>query len=476
MKTFHRKEMSRFESFVYSPYFNKHQGVRELVTYLSNIFPGFSEKNCSRAVLAKKGLSAQYTNNSQLALVFTYTKRLLDQFLVMEHTKEKTFENNILLLEQLRQRKCFKVYRNSLGKIRNAMEGEAVQDGLFFQNQFSLAKEADRFYILTDGRSKDPNLELKVRKLDYFYMVEKLKDAVEIQNRKDILRVSYSNRMLEGVLKEISENLEEYEKVPSVFVYYKLYQMVSNDEQQFYFEAMDFLRDHEHYLSKDERITIYNYFQNYCIKKINSNELLFLSEIFQLYKLQLEKELIFEDGFLSEWHYKNIVTTAIRLEEMDWAYDFINQYKDRLRPLSVENAYRFNLASYYHATGEYGKVLELLLRLEYSDLRYNLGAKALLLRTYYEMGEFEALNSLSASFYQYLQRNRLMADKRKDAYHNLFRFTKRVAQLKSEIPFTGKQKLQQTMKKLQNDIEKSPVIFNQKWLEGKVLELEESLK
>ncbi len=470
--TFNRKEMSRFEAFSYSPYFNKHEGVRRLVSYLSKIYPDFNGKNCSRNNLIKKGLRSKDTDNSQLALIFTYTRRLIDQFLITEQSNKKTFENKILLLEELRHRKCIKVYGKKLAKFKKEMEMEEVRDSGYFQNRFSLAKEADRFYILTDGRRNDPNLEVKIRQLDYFYMVEKLKDAVEVHNRKNILRVSYSNRMLEGVLSEISNNIEEYEQVPALFVYYKLFQMVSNEDEQYYFEALEFMRNSEQYLGQDEFIIIYNYFQNYCIKQINRNKLHFLSELFELYKLQLEKELLLDDDFLSEWHYKNIVTTAIRLEEMDWVYQFIQEYKNKLRPASLENAYRFNLASYYHAIGEYGKVLELLLRLEYSDLRYNLGAKALLLRTYYEMEEFEALNSLTASFNQYLQRNQLMADTRKDAYHNLFKFTKRVALLRSEIPFTEKRKLRQTLSKLEKDIENSAFIFNQLWLESKVGELE----
>ncbi len=282
--------------------------------------------------------------------------------------------------------------------------------------------------------------------------------------------------MLEGVMVEIASNIPEYQEVPGVFIYFLLHKMTTEEQDEVYFQAMQYMQQQEGYLGKEERIIIYNNFQNYCIKQINRNNLKFLAELFQLYKVQLEEELIFEDNYLSEWHYKNIVTTAIRLNETDWVKNFIATFKKRLRPECIENAYRFNLASYYHAVGEFGKVLELLLRLEYSDLRYNLGAKALLLRTYYEMEEFEALNSLSASFYQYLQRNKLMADTRKDAYHNLFRFTKRVAHLRAEIPYTNKEKLQQTLKKLQNDIDKSPIIFNQSWLEGKVADLEKNIR
>ncbi len=473
LNTFDRKEMSRFEAFVHSPYHNKHRGVRELVAYLSKIYPDFNSRNCSKDYIIKKSKLPQDTEYSQLALVFTYMIRLADQFLITEHYNNKTSYNQVMLLEELRQRKCFKTYRKNLDKYKRELAEVSEKDSHFFERSFQLAREADSYFILTDGRKKDPNLEVKIRQLDYFYMTEKLKDAVEVHNRKNILSVNYSNRMLEGVLSEISSNIREYQEVPGVFIYFLLYQMTSLEQDEFYFQAMDYMNRNEQFLSKVERIIIYNNFQNYCIKQINLNNLKFLAELFQLYQLQLEEELIFEDGYLSEWHYKNIVTTAIRLNETDWVKNFIYEYKEKLRPESIENAFRFNLASYYHATGEFGKVLELLLRLEYNDLRYNLGAKALLLRTYYEMEEFEALNSLSASFYQYLQRNKLMADTRKDAYHNLFRFTKRVAQLRSEIPYTSKEKVLNTLKKLKTDIGKTSIIFNQNWLESKVADLEE---
>ena len=472
LSTFSRKEMSRFEAFVHSPYFNKHKGVSILVAYLSKIYPDFHAGNCSKETLIRKDYTPKGTDFKQLALIFTYTKRLLDQFMITEAHNKQTFEGRLLLLKELRQRKCMKVYRKTLVKLQEEMEQEDKKDSAALQNQYALAKEADNFYLQTDGRKSDPSLELKMRKLDYFYMTEKLKDAVEVHNRTNILRGNYSNRMLDGVLKEISDNLKEYESVPVVFIYYKIFQLVFNDEERFYFEALEFMRKNEQYLRTEERIVIYNYFQNYCIKQINRNQLPFLSELFQLYQLQLKEELIFDDQYLSEWHYKNIVTTAIRLDETEWVRQFIYEYKERLRPESVENAFRFNLASYYHAIGEYGKVLELLLRLEYSDLRYNLGAKALLLRTYYEMEEFEALNSLTASFYQYLQRNQLMADTRKDAYYDLFRFTKRVAQLRFDLPYTNTDKLRQTLTKLQKDIKNAPIIFNQGWLEKKVQELD----
>ena len=46
-----RREMTRFLEFVQSPYFNKHQDVIQLTSYLSQIYPDFSDKKCNREVI-----------------------------------------------------------------------------------------------------------------------------------------------------------------------------------------------------------------------------------------------------------------------------------------------------------------------------------------------------------------------------------------------------------------------------------------
>lgn len=40
-----RKGLTRFNEFARSPYFNKHKDVAGLVSYFSDIYPNFTEKN-----------------------------------------------------------------------------------------------------------------------------------------------------------------------------------------------------------------------------------------------------------------------------------------------------------------------------------------------------------------------------------------------------------------------------------------------
>jgi len=268
----------------------------------------------------------------------------------------------------------------------------------------------------------------------------------------------------------VEDNWDAYRDIPIIPVYFQLYLLVETKEEKHYFSLLSFLTNHQKELDKSELIYIYNILKNYCIQRINANDKRFLSEIFKLYQSELDMDLLLEEGVLLEWHYKNIVTTALRLGEIAWTEVFIEKYKNRLDPAAYENAYRFNKAALCHAKREYHRVLELLQQVEYSDLRYNLGAKALLLRTYYELRETDSLISLSTAFRQFLNRNRLLSNTRKLAYFNLFSLAEKLAILRDEVAFTGAENWRKKYEKLKDNI-RGASAFNQAWLEDKCQEL-----
>lgn len=467
-----RREMTRFREFAESPYHNKHRDVKALAEYLSDVYPDFAERRCCRAAVFVQLFPGLTHDQAKLALVFTYTRRLLEDFLAQEQFQPDTAEQQLRLLRELRSRKLFELYEKKLQNTEAALREQPGNSSAQYFRRYGFAAEADTYFTQVERRRTDDSLQVKENQLDKFYLAEKLRDACEMQVRRHILKVDYSSRLLEAVLKEVGDNLPEYARDPAIYLYYRIYLMVSRQEPQFYFEAFDALLEKEAGFSAPDLAELYNYFQNYCIRRINQGDETFLGEIFRLYSRLLDKELLYEDGILSEWHFKNIVTTGIRLRQMDWARSFIEQQKERLDPEVRDNAYRFNLASFYHAAGQYDEVLRLLLQVEYSDLRYALGAKALLLRTYYELREFEALDSLVGSMRQYLQRNQLMADFHRNGHHNLFKFTRRAAHIRINLGFVSPEKSRAELERLRQDVARAGEIFNKGWLIEKVEGLE----
>lgn len=463
--------MTRFREFVFSPYFNKHTGVQQLINYLDKCFPDLDEAKCERQRIFAQIFPGEKHDQGKLAVLFTYSFRLAEQFLAQETLKAEPAEHNHLLLRGLRQVKAFDLYYKALRRSSDLVENAGEQPSAQWWHRYRLSMESDYYLNHIVAKRDLSGLTDMEERLDRFYLAEKLKNAVETQVRRNMVKVQAESRLLEVLLREVRENLEEYQHIPAIYLYYKLYEMLSQSDHRYYFEALQELKHGESSFPATERASLYNYFQNYCIREINQNNLLFLAELFRLYQSQLEQELIFEEGYLSEWHYKNIVTVGLRLEELDWVHQFIEGYRNRLRPEVAENAHRFNLAAYYHQAGAYGKVLDLLIQVEYRDPRYNWGAKALLLRTYYELEEDEALFSLVDSFLQYLQRNEMMTDFRRGGYYHLFRLTRRAAYIRSRIGYEHSEKTSKDITRLKREVEATTAIFNQSWLVNKIEEL-----
>ena len=186
--------------------------------------------------------------------------------------------------------------------------------------------------------------------------------------------------------------------------------------------------------------------------------------------------MIDEEGCLSQWHYKNIVTIGLRVKEFTFIRAFIEDYRAILPLAQQETAYSFNLASYYYESGQPEKVLKLLAHMEYSDFRYYLGAKSKLLRTYYDLQEEEAMDSLAAAFKQYLKRNQKMAGQRLQAFERLLNYTRKAMGIRRRIGFSKKEALHKEFLKLEKEVAEQTQIINRNWLLSRMELLAEELR
>mgnify|MGYP001805086260 CR=1 FL=1 len=109
--------------------------------------------------------------------------------------------------------------------------------------------------------------------------------------------------------------------------------------------------------------------------------------------------------------------------------------------------------------------------MEYSDVRYALNAKLLLLKTYYDLGEYETLLSLSESFRQYLQRKKEISDFNRKGYYGLLKFTRKIFQIKMKVGYVAAERSRKDLQKLQIEMDTAKVRFSRSWLEGKVQEV-----
>ncbi len=160
------------------------------------------------------------------------------------------------------------------------------------------------------------------------------------------------------------------------------------------------------------------------------------------------------------------MTTGIRLKEFEWTENFIYEYQNTLVANERNNALAYNLATLFHAKGDFRDTLFQLQGVEFTDTNYHLGAKILQLKSYYELNEEEAFFALVEAFKKYILRSKDLSDYRKKANANFLKLAKKIFQIKGRNGKTVEQK----RKKVKEDLKNLEPIANKSWLELTVRE------
>lgn len=200
---------------------------------------------------------------------------------------------------------------------------------------------------------------------------------------------------------------------------------------------------------------------NYLIISLNAGQTDLYPLIFKTYKTALDGDYLLLDKDL----YRNIPYLACKSNEFDWALEFVEKYKDRLSLEDRESAYSFTKARTLWYAKDWEGVIRTLRHVEYKDMAYNLLARSYILTCYYELDDYEPLDSLIKSFKVYLRRKRNMSKGRKDSFYNFITTLDHLMKASERTDY-------KRILKAKEVIANNPSTRNKDWLTEKIDELE----
>jgi len=254
---------------------------------------------------------------------------------------------------------------------------------------------------------------------------------------------------------------QPYDSIPPVSLYYKMYlTYVEGENVNNYFELRDLIKKYIHLFPLDEQREIYSTAISYCINKVNKGDLDFQKETFLIYKETIDNNIVLTDKLISQTTFRNIVFFALRVEEYDWAENFILEYAQFVDEKYRDNAVEFSLARLEFYRKNFGKVLEHLYKVSYEDVWYNINAKTLQIASYYELNEYDALESLLQAFKMYIKREKSLSIDRKEHYIHLIKFTNALMKINPRE--------QSKVLKLKDEIVSTKGVVSKPWLIEKV--------
>lgn len=353
---------------------------------------------------------------------------LTEGFMAQEFLMRQKGTLEMATLQYVQQNKISALYNSSIRSARSAIAEKGVKSADFYNKAYHLERQ---YYDLMDydvQLNVRTNIEEASDLLDMYYWSEKLKLYCTALSRQKTSAFQYRMNFIEEILQFLQK--KELEDTPQLAIYFYIYKTLQEPEKtEYYFRLKDMIYRYAEDMNRRNALEIFDSALVYCSGYINRGDRQFMEEYFEIFNRALHLGLFTQDDQMAPWRYNNIIGVVLRLGKTEWGEDFVQRYQAFLPAETRHNTYTFNLARIHRYQGQFQKVLQLLRDVEYEDIGYNLISKAMLVITYYELGEFEALSSFLDAFKNFLFRQKDLPPARKNGYLNLIKYVRRLLRI-----------------------------------------------
>lgn len=447
------QERRQVGELVRCPYFNRREEVVRLCDYLTE-----HTGRASRAALRQEQIFAaacpgEPYDNRRLRYLQSYLLDIVRQYLVLQEGRQEPAAQAPILLRALRRRGIDDLFEKTWA-VQLAETGRMpLRDARYHFQRYQLHQEHLELASQRE-RSTRLNLQPLPDELTVYYVSEMLRHACLASMHEAVAGQAYRLGLLEAILEAVER--EKMLRIPAVAVYYHAYRMLHHPGEN---EPLELLRaslaEHSHCFAIDEQRGLYLLAINGYIRRMNAGQRNYVQEALDLYRTALDRNLLLENGIFSGFNYKNIIRLAVALNEHAWAEQFLEQYRPVLHQRERDNLYRYNLAFLRFQQQDYARAMPLLQQVELEDPLNNLDARRMLLRSYFELGEWQALESLLQSFAAYLRRQKNLGYHRNTNENLLFFVKKLIATDKKD---------QKTRSAIRAELESTTEVAERAWL------------
>ena len=409
------KDREKLREFVHSPYFNQHQKTQELLQILLDRMEDIAEY--SKEKIFELLFPNERYDEQRLHNLMSSLKKLFQRFIGFEQLEQNPLLEELLTVEGANRRNQFELLTNRAKQLEKHLQAQPFRDEKYHYVQYRLNNILGYYEGQYVDRSKSATtFQRMLNYLDRYFILEKLRHACHLTAHALIFNTQYDFLFLDHILAYLQAHPEQFEEDPSITLYHTTLFSLREEQNPAHYLALKNLLSHQlKSLPPLEQQDLFSFSYNYCIRKINSGNSEYQTELFNLYKQGLENGLLVVSGHISEWDYKNIATLGCKLKEFEWTERFLQDFHDKLPLHRRENVYNYNLAYLYYNKKMYNQVLSTLLQVQFTDVKYHLATTFLLLRTYFALRDTEALLSLIETFRIYIIRSRHMTVEEKRA-------------------------------------------------------------
>ncbi len=474
LNTFSEKELEDFEHLITCRYFNTDKEVVRLFEILQRYVLGrknydeevqamiygklFKDLPQSRNVLNEKQRGALQNKINTL-------KGLAEQFLMLESQRKDNVRKYDLLYPKLLERQQFSLLSRHINKDKKLLKKTTAKEAIHYEQSYKV-ESVFIDYLHQNGRlMKEDNLPELNYNLDLYYLLNKLEihlttlslQWVSGRKKYDVDAIKTTNILLE---------YPAYAEHPLVSLYLANIRLFESPDDDKYQRLLVLLEEHNDVIPLRLLKHFYTTAINFCMHQINAGKLDYLRTIFELYQILHQKNLMVVDGFIPLSRLKNVIITACRVEEFDWAEQLLEQYKKQVRKPIREHVYRFNSGLIAFYKKDYETAHEKFSRTGNVNLDYDINVRVLILKCLYEKGEdySEPIVQAFRTAESFFKNHKSLPARRKKGYKNFIRILINLYRIRHYAS-------QMSLERITEKLESQEVNIDRRWLLEKIGEM-----
>ncbi|MFK7932882.1 MAG: hypothetical protein AB8G22_05190 [Saprospiraceae bacterium] len=438
--TLQTTEITAFQRFLTSPYFNQRTDVVAIMDLLKPYL--LKEKEPPTDVEIYQTIYKSPFDDQKFRLLKSYLFKLLEQFFVVEEIFVEPLNVQLQLVKHYRRRELENAFTKSVKKLEQQLEKSPLRNAAYFNHRHQMLWEQHHFFFFfkpTEGQL----LQASSTNIDQAYLTTKLQHLCLLATHHNV----YDSQFETGFVNEILEYLRDSDllELPSIAAYYFGYLLLTKPDEESHFQHFTkTLFEYGQQFPPQEIRVLYLMGINHAVRQKNRGQAEYIQALKDLYVEGLKNGYLFDEtGKLSRFSYLNIITTGLQMQEYDWVEKIIYNYRDALDAQYRDSAFYFNLARLEYFRGNYDKALPLLQQSPSQNILLNLASKVILLKIYYELDEVDALYSHLDAMRNFIRRKKILG------YHKVQHITliNYVQKLLKLNPFekSAKQELRQAI-------------------------------
>ncbi len=468
LKTFTKKEVLSFKSFLSSSYFNNSQKINSLFKEILKFYPNFTNPRLTKENLCKKINRQGNYNDSTIRDALSNLLDKVQQFLLFESINKNKFESSNFLLSELSIRRQQLLFEKNSVKLEKEFAEIEGMDSQYLYNKYILEIKKFNFNANNNKVLKKSHVLNQFDKLTKsklyltcFFMTELIclelntitySRKYNLENSSNDLHRYLNILDMPKIIKTL-ETPNEYSLLLNLYMrLFELHLYFNNDKK--YTEYKNLVIKLSGMLSADERTFHYSRLINYCIMKKRSINIMkkYDSELFEIYNRLLENEYYRDSkiDYLSTDLFRDILLHALSMRKFKWAENFVISYSKKVHPKETENMYNLGFAHLTNERGNLNKTLDYINKISINNFIYKFDVRNLLLKVFYDLEYTEESLSEIHSYREFLRNNKMVSDYRRIRLLNFLKYLEKMIFIKEQKSYINIDYIKQQLSNLEN--------------------------